>query len=178
MRTECSHEAPITTAIGSSPRACGSSTHAQKRSNHSPLHHPSSTPVGKKIHGCLSLLCAEHSRLVDWADTSMIIDPESHIRKTQLGTGQEPVATASTPLVPNESPPAYTPREDFAASSSSAPPYHNPSSLPETQKRPPDRAAKRFFKALILALCLYAAIALTLKFLFFFTMSGPPHGVR
>lgn len=134
--------------------------------------------MGKKIRGCFSISFAEHSCLVDWANTSMIIDQESHIRKIQLNTGHTPIPTADTPLLPSEGPPAYTPREDFAVSSSSAPPYHNPSTPPETQKRPPDRAAKRFFKALILALCLYLAIAVTFKVFFFLTVSGPPHGVR
>lgn len=109
----------------------------------------------------------------------MIVDQESLIRKTQLDLESNvPVATSSTPLIPNENPPVYTPRDDSVPSSSSAPPYSNPSSGPATQKRAPTRAAQRFFKTLLLGFGLYAAIAFVFRFLFFVITRPPPHDVR
>jgi hypothetical protein len=105
----------------------------------------------------------------------MIIDQESHARKSQLDPERDvPVVTASTPLLPTESPPAYTPREGAAPSSSSTLPLYNSSSPAVTPKRSQDLAAQRFFNALLLAFGLYAAIAVAFKSLFFM-IRGPPH---
>lgn len=107
---------------------------------------------------------------------AMIINQESHARKTQLDPERDaPVVTSSTPLIPAESPPAYTPREDPAPSSSSTLPLHNSPPPPITQKGAQDRAAQRFFNALLLAFGLYAGIAFVFKSLFFM-MRGPRHG--
>ncbi|KAF9777920.1 hypothetical protein BJ322DRAFT_1114681 [Thelephora terrestris] len=108
----------------------------------------------------------------------MIIDQESHARKSQLDPERDvPVVTASTPLLPTESPPAYTPREGAAPSSSSTLPLYNSSSPAVTPKRSQDLAAQRFFNALLLAFGLYAAIAVAFKSLFFM-IRGPPHPHR
>jgi len=97
----------------------------------------------------------------------MIIVEESEVRKSQ--PNHDPnvvVATSNTPLIPtSESPPPYTPREDPGPSSSSAPPYCNPSLPPVTQKRRPIRAVERFLGALLLAFAAYVAIASVIKFL-------------
>ncbi|KAF9647713.1 hypothetical protein BDM02DRAFT_3129549 [Thelephora ganbajun] len=101
-----------------------------------------------------------------WTGTPMIVIQESDVRKSQPSPGPNvSVATSSTPLIPAESPPAYTPREDPGPSSSSVPPYHNPPPPPVTQKLRPKRAAHRFIHALLLALGAYAAIASVVKFL-------------
>lgn len=108
----------------------------------------------------------------------MIIVEQSEVRKSQ--SNHDPnvaAATSSTPLIPSESPPAYTPREDSGPSSSSAPPYNDSPSLPATQKRRPKSVAKRFFNAFLLAFGIYAAIASVIKF-FVFMMDPSLHDVR
>lgn len=103
----------------------------------------------------------------------MIIVEEPHVRKTQFNAQFNfPVATSSTPLIPTESPPAYTPQQDPGLSSSYAPPYHDPPSLPVTQKRQPKPAATRFFEALLLALGICAATVFVVKVLTH-TIDGP-----
>ena len=95
----------------------------------------------------------------------MIIVEQSEVRKTQLHNDPNvAVATSSTPLIPAESPPAYTPRE---GSGPSALPEYNPPPPPGTQKRRPRHVAKRFAEALFLAFGAYMAIASLVKFLAF-----------
>jgi hypothetical protein len=156
-------------------RAYARCFHVSERSNRSsPQHQPSSAlPVGK-FRSCLGLVCAEIYCAVDIEGTPMIIDQESHVRKTQLDPEHDaPAPTSRTPLIPAESPPAYTPREGPVASSSHIHPYHNPQPTPPTQKRPPNRAAQRFLSALAVAFALYVAIACFCRFLFF-VIGGPP----
>ena len=108
-------------------------------------------------------VCLPSNRLVY---VVMIVVEEPHVRKTQFYAQFDvPVATSSTPLIPTESPPAYTPRQDPGPSSSSAPPYHDPPPPPATQKQQPKPAATRFFEALLLALGTYAAIAFVVQML-------------
>ena len=110
--------------------------------------------------------------------TPMIVVEQSEVRKSQ--SNHDPnvaVATSRTPLISSESPPAYTPREVPGPSSSSAPPYLNPQSPLTTQKRRQRSVAKRFFKALLLAIGVYVAIASVIKF-FIFVMDPSPHDVR
>lgn len=98
----------------------------------------------------------------------MIITEESQVRKSQLNHDPNAVvATSSTPLIPSESPPAYTPRETFGPSPPSAPPNYNSPPPPVTQKQRPKRVVKRFAKALLLAFGTYAAIASVVRFLLF-----------
>lgn len=108
-----------------------------------------------------------------------MIVAESDIRKTQPNHHDPSVTVASsrTPLIPAESPPAYTPREDAGPSSSSAPPYHGPPPPPATQKQRPKRTGKRFAKALLLAFCAYGIIAFTVHFIVVI-IRGPMHDVR
>lgn len=109
----------------------------------------------------------------------MIVVEESDFRKSHW-PNPDPnaaVATSSTPLIPAESPPAYSPREDAGPSSSSAPPYSNPPPPPTPQKRQPKPAAIRFFEALVLAVGVYAAVAFVVRSLMHI-IGGPPHDVR
>jgi len=117
---------------------------------------------------------------IDWTSAPMIVVEDSRVRKTQFDPQFDvavDVATSSTPLIPTESPPAYTPRQGPRPSSSSAPPYHGLPPPPVTQKRQPKPAATRFFEALLLALAAYAAIVFVVKFLMH-VIDGPPYDVR
>lgn len=110
----------------------------------------------------------------------MIVVEESDVRKSQMNPQPQPhvaTATSSTPLIPVESPPAYTPREGPCPSSSFVPPYHGPPPPPATQKRRPKSAAVRFFEALVLAFGAYVAIVFAVKLLMH-AIRGPPHDVR
>ena len=107
----------------------------------------------------------------------MIIVEETDCRKARWPNPEPNVAaaTSSTPLIPAESPPAYTPREVPGPSSSSVPPYSN--LPPTTQKRRPKPAAARFLEALFVALGVYAATVFVVKS-FMHMIDGPPHDVR
>ena len=108
----------------------------------------------------------------------MIVVEEPHVRKTQFNAQfNVPVPTSSTPLIPTESPPAYTPRQDPGPSSSSAPPYHDPPPPPVTQKRRPKPTVTRFLEALLLALGTYAAIVFVVKMVLHM-FDGPWDDVR
>jgi hypothetical protein len=107
----------------------------------------------------------------------MIVVEESDVRKSRNRESNGAVATPNTPLIPAESPPAYTLRDGPGPSSSSAHPSYTPQSPPVTQKRRPKPAATRFFEALLLALGACAAIVFVVKLLAHI-IYGPPHDVR
>ena len=126
-----------------------------KRNSCCPCLQPLSTlPKGKKFplvsrlptpRTCIRLY---HRVYLQWISAPMIVVEQSEVQKSQLDHDPDaPAATSSTPLIPSESPPAYTPRENRGPCSSSTP-YHDPPSSPATQKRRPKSVAKRFVKVL------------------------------
>lgn len=100
--------------------------------------------------------------------TSMIIVEESQDLKPQ--PNHDPnvaVATSRTPLIPPESPPAYTPRENPGPSSSSTLQYNHPPPPPVPPKRRPKHVAGRFAKALLIAFGSYVVMIAVVRFLIF-----------